>query len=453
MKMKWLRMGFLAAAVLSGRAWAAEETFSVGNKAAPLSQQGGTARAMSMGSAFVGVAECSETLMWNPAGLGDLCGMELGLHHTSGVGDSIREVGIFGLPLGSLGGVAAALEATSNGSFEGRDALGNQTDNYHAGDIGARLGWGKNIGAGVSVGAALKSNQQYLAGSNYSSYMSDLGVLWNPFTTFKLGATYANLNIANSYGDYALNSAWHLGASYYPIKPLLVAIAGEMQPGGVNRMQFGGEYRFISQLALRGGYQFNYPNDELTGMTNFTVGVGINLIKQLELDYAFVPVGDLGAAHRISVVFKFGCEGKSAPMMKSEEPTPQPVVVAAVPEMPEKVVVLQDTHFDFDKSSLTPEARVLLDSNIRVLKENPKTFIRVSGYTSASGTDEYNQKLSERRADSVRNYLTQGGIPTRKITVIGYGESRPKMHEANPGDIDTKAAKANMRSLFEIVVK
>src|SRR4051812_40494792 len=130
MKMKWLRIGFLCTAGLTSRVWGAEQTFAVGNKAAPLTNQGGTARAMSMGSAFVGVAEGSESLMWNPAGLSRMCGNELALHHTSGIGDAVREIGIFAMPVRSLGGVAAAGEAASDGRFGGRGALGNQTRKY-----------------------------------------------------------------------------------------------------------------------------------------------------------------------------------------------------------------------------------------------------------------------------------------------------------------------------------
>jgi outer membrane protein OmpA-like peptidoglycan-associated protein len=443
MKMKWLQIGFLCAAGLASQAQAAEETFSVGNKAAPLTNQGGTARAMAMGSAFVGVAEGSESLMWNPAGLGTLCGNELALHHTSGIGDSIREIGIFAMPVRSLGAFAAAIDAASNGSFEGRDTSGNQTGNYHASSAGARLGWGKEIFSRLSLGGVIKMNHQDLAGSTYSSYMGDLGVLWNPFTTLKFGATYANLNIANSYTDTQLNSAWHLGASFSPIQPLLLAMAGELQPGGVKRMQFGGELSPNGQIALRGGYQFNYPNADLGGWTNFTVGLGLKVTQRIHLDYAFVPEGDLGAAHRISLIYKFDCAKEKEVMTEA----------APVPPVTEKVIVLQDTHFDFDKSTLTPEAQKLLDEDIKVLLSNPNTFIRIAGYTWAAGTDEYNQKLSERRAASVQEYLRKGGIPNSRVAVIGYGEASPKTHESDQKDVNSKAAKSNMRTLFEIVVK
>lgn len=131
-------------------------------------------------------------------------------------------------------------------------------------------------------------------------------------------------------------------------------------------------------------------------------------------------------------------------------------VVAVASEPAEKVVVLafEDIHFDFDKSTLKPEAQTILKRNIQVLKENPKAHVRIAGYTSASGTDAYNQKLSERRADSVKGYLSNEGlISSDRLSMIGYGEKSPAMYEGAPKDLYSVAAKANMRVLFEIVVQ
>ncbi|MBF0559934.1 MAG: OmpA family protein [Nitrospirae bacterium] len=125
-------------------------------------------------------------------------------------------------------------------------------------------------------------------------------------------------------------------------------------------------------------------------------------------------------------------------------------------EIEEKVIVLalEDVHFDFDKSTLTKEAQEILKMNIRILKEHPKTKVLIEGYTSASGTEEYNQKLSERRANAVKAYIVAEGIVTPdRLSEIGYGKTRPVMYEAVPKDLYSEAAKANMRVLFEIIVK
>ena len=123
------------------------------------------------------------------------------------------------------------------------------------------------------------------------------------------------------------------------------------------------------------------------------------------------------------------------------------------PKDDEKVVVFGDTHFDFDKSTLSQEAKTLLDKDVQSLKENPQINVRMAGYTSAKGTEEVNQSLSERRANTVRDYLIEQGIAPERITVIGYGRTRPAVYEVTPGEINSKEAQANMRVLFEIVVK
>jgi outer membrane protein OmpA-like peptidoglycan-associated protein len=129
------------------------------------------------------------------------------------------------------------------------------------------------------------------------------------------------------------------------------------------------------------------------------------------------------------------------------------MVLVLDPKADEKVLVFGDTHFDFDKSTLTQEAKVLLDTDVQVLKENPETEVRMAGYTSAQGTEDINQKLSENRANAVRDYLIEKGIAPERITTIGYGRTKPAMYEVTPDDINTKEAKANMRVLFEVVVK
>jgi ketosteroid isomerase-like protein len=128
------------------------------------------------------------------------------------------------------------------------------------------------------------------------------------------------------------------------------------------------------------------------------------------------------------------------------------MVAAAGPKI--RGLAWEDGPVEFDNSTLRPEAQTILKRNIQLLKDNPKAQVRIAGYTSASGTDEYNQKLSERRANAVQEYLVNEGIisPDR-LSTIGYGETNPAMYEAAPKELYSTAAKANMRVLFEIVVQ
>ena len=157
----------------------------------------------------------------------------------------------------------------------------------------------------------------------------------------------------------------------------------------------------------------------------------------------------------IVVILLFMLFRKSPKMELSDKSLSDLKVMMLVldPKADEKVVVFGDTHFDFDKSSLTPEAKTLLDKDARILKENPGMHVRMAGYTSAKGTEDINQKLSERRANAVRDYLIEKSIAPGRITIIGYGRTKPAVYEVQPGDINSEEAKANMRVLFEVVVK
>ena len=82
--------------------------------------------------------------------------------------------------------------------------------------------------------------------------------------------------------------------------------------------------------------------------------------------------------------------------------------------------------FDVDKSELKPRGKEKLDVLARKLKETISTdSVDIEGHTDATGTDAYNQKLSERRAQAVKNYLALRGIPAERIHTAGYGEARP----------------------------
>ncbi len=81
--------------------------------------------------------------------------------------------------------------------------------------------------------------------------------------------------------------------------------------------------------------------------------------------------------------------------------------------------------FDVDASDLKTPARQALNDVNAVLRAYPETRINVGGYTDSTGSDSYNQKLSERRAQSVATYLEQGGVESGRINAVGYGETNP----------------------------
>jgi OOP family OmpA-OmpF porin len=88
--------------------------------------------------------------------------------------------------------------------------------------------------------------------------------------------------------------------------------------------------------------------------------------------------------------------------------------------------VIMDTLFDFNKYDIKAQYYPVIDDVIAVLKKNPSLKIEIQGYTDKIGAEAYNQKLSENRARSVMNYLVINGIEGKRLSIAGYGFTRPK---------------------------
>jgi len=107
---------------------------------------------------------------------------------------------------------------------------------------------------------------------------------------------------------------------------------------------------------------------------------------------------------------------------------------------------LKGVNFDFDKSTLRPDAVAILNEAIEILKRYPDLRVEVAGHTDSIGTDAYNQALSERRARAVYDYLTSNGIDaSRLVGPNGYGESRPIAPNTNPDGSDNPEGRAMNR--------
>ncbi len=89
-------------------------------------------------------------------------------------------------------------------------------------------------------------------------------------------------------------------------------------------------------------------------------------------------------------------------------------------------VLIENIFYDFDKATLRPESATALDELTGLLNENPNITIELSAHTDYKGSDEYNEGLSQRRAESVVNYLIDHGIAADRLTPKGYGEGKPK---------------------------
>lgn len=91
-----------------------------------------------------------------------------------------------------------------------------------------------------------------------------------------------------------------------------------------------------------------------------------------------------------------------------------------------KAQIVENIFYDFDKAVLRDESKLALDSLVMLLKDHPNIVIEMASHTDRIGSEKYNQGLSQRRAQSVVDYLIANGIPKERLKPAGYGESRPK---------------------------
>ena len=165
------------------------------------------------------------------------------------------------------------------------------------------------------------------------------------------------------------------------------------------------------------------PNKEDTDGDGLTDGMEINKHKTdpLKMDTDGGTVAD-----------GLEVERRTNPLDPKDDvpPPPEPQVIIVEKEVPivfemEKPVVLEGINFAFDSDKILPESEKVLNQALESMREHEEVVVEISGHTDNVGSDSYNQNLSERRANSVRNWMIAHGIDAGRMTAVGYGESRP----------------------------
>lgn len=117
-----------------------------------------------------------------------------------------------------------------------------------------------------------------------------------------------------------------------------------------------------------------------------------------------------------------------------------------------KVFVLQNIYYDFNKYDIRPDAAQELDKLVTILEDNPHIKIELSSHTDSVDTERYNLMLSQRRAESAVDYIVSQGIDRSRLIAKGYGESQPIAPNTNPDGTDNPEGRAkNRRTEFKII--
>jgi len=174
------------------------------------------------------------------------------------------------------------------------------------------------------------------------------------------------------------------------------------------------------------GWVYEQDGYELTQAQVYMVGNdGTNLKLSVRGDGSFTQEIKPG----VDYVLLGTCKGylnhqeqlRVEPVTESEEYVLQfPLANISAP------VLIENIFYDFDKATLRPESATALDELVKLLNENPNVTIELSAHTDYKGSDQYNERLSQRRAESVVAYLIDHGIAADRLTPKGYGEGKPK---------------------------
>lgn len=289
-----------------------------------------------------------------------------------------------------------------------------QTDTSLYSGIGAGVWVNPNLAIDFEYGInnADFENSSFRAGHEFESvtlgvsgrwFFGEQGAKWRPYVMAGVGAQRHQ-----AYSGFYQHNGWD---------PM--ATAG----GGI-------QFNISEKVAIRGELAARYDHDNNTFRGQYVGAPDVN---------HFVD-----AIATVGLVYNFGAEAPPPP--PPVEPAPPPPPAPAVEPEPTKVVIdLRGVNFKFDRPkpgehNINPTLQVptadsiaILDQAVEVLQRNPDVKVELDGHTDSVGSDAYNQKLSERRAQIVNDYLVAHGVNASQITgVVGFGESKP---------IDTNATK------------
>ncbi len=113
-------------------------------------------------------------------------------------------------------------------------------------------------------------------------------------------------------------------------------------------------------------------------------------------------------------------------------------------------VNISNIYYDYNKANIRPDAAVVLDTVVNILKENPNVKVEIGSHTDSRGKDAYNLRLSQARAQSVVDYLVAHGIDASKLSAKGYGETQPVNKCVNGVNCTDEEFQANRRTTFKV---
>ncbi|WP_439888445.1 OmpA family protein [Pseudomonas sp. MBLB4123] len=255
-----------------------------------------------------------------------------------------------------------------------------------------------------------------LFGGSVGYYLTDdveLALSYGEYHDIRSENGTGNKNIKGNLAG--LDAIYHFGEQGIGLRPYVSA---------------GFAHQNISNVPARTGRDHSTFANVGTGVKYFFTE---NLFARAGLDGMYnIDANETEWAAGLGVGMNFGGSSKPAPApapVAAVQPVAEPVQAEEPMEM---VRVELDVKFDFDKANVKQESYGDIKNLADFMNQYPQTTTTVEGHTDAKGSDAYNQKLSERRANAVREVLVnQYGVSGERVNAVGYGESRPVADNAS----------------------
>ena len=252
------------------------------------------ARAAAMGEAFTAVASDGTSLYWNPAGLTQLKTKEISATYNSWF-EEIKQGYLSLIFPTSRGTMGLGTNYVDMGKLEGRDVEGNPTGDFTATDTHVFIGYARKFKKS-SWGLTLGWLQDVIKENKKNTFLANIGFLHPLNERLTLGIV--TQNIGSKLGSDPLPLTFKVGAASKS-KTLTLAIDVAKPQDDEIYYCLGVEWWLRNTLALRVGYKTNQDIGE-----GITAGIGLK-IRKTSIDYAYVPYGELGITHRVSLRIKF----------------------------------------------------------------------------------------------------------------------------------------------------
>jgi OOP family OmpA-OmpF porin len=278
-------------------------------------------------------------------------------------------------------------------------------------------------GAFIRLGKELSPKWDIQTGLGYNRASEDTGIVGasGHYKQTTLGVDALYMLSRDSFRPFLLTG---LGVANNNVDYSIPAIQDKSKTSWLANIGVGAQYLINDSFGLQADVrqQWTRSNTKATGFdANGTVG---NTLVNLGGIFRFGAPTPMPAAEPAPEAAPVAVE-PAAPVVAEAEPAPAPVAEACKPSL-ETVTIAAEKLFGFDKSKLQEGAKPILDEVAAKIKANADIeLIMVTGHTDRLGSDAYNQKLSERRANQVKAYLVSQGVDAGRLQAVGKGESEP----------------------------